>query len=59
MVFGLRKKPAGEAVEEPTVAGEAAATPMDEKNEGAIASGIDVDQSLDQLKKFKKAHQWV
>ena len=30
-----------------------------EKGEGVIASGIDVDASLDQLKKFKKTHQWV
>jgi hypothetical protein len=59
MVFGLRKKPAGgDVVEEPTVA-ETATTPIDEKSEGVQASGIDVDQSLDQLKKFKKTHQWV
>lgn len=59
MVFGLRKAPgAGQVAEEPT-------PNVDEKGkgkgegEGVVASGIDVDASLDQLKKFKKTHQWV
>lgn len=59
MVFSLRKKPADEVVEEPPAAGETRATPIDEKNEVVVASGVDVGQSLDQLKKFRKTHQWV
>ena len=60
MVFGLRKAPAaGQVTEEPTVADNVGTTNIDEKGEGVAASGIDVDASLDQLKKFKKTHQWV
>jgi hypothetical protein len=60
MVFGLRKAPgAGQTTEEPTVADNAGTTNIDEKGEGVVASGFDVDASLDQLKKFKKTHQWV
>jgi hypothetical protein len=60
MVFGLRKAPvAGQVAEEPTVADNVGTTNIDEKGEGVVASGIDVDASLDQLKKFKKTHQWV
>jgi len=60
MVFGFRKSPGAErTAEEPTVVENAAATPIDEKGETVQASGIDVDASLDQLKKFKKTHQWV
>lgn len=60
MVFGLRKAPgAGQETEEPTVVDNTATTPIDEKGEAVQASGIDVDASLDQLKKFKKTHQWV
>lgn len=64
MVFGFRKSPgAGEVAEEPTVVenneNNTATSDIDEKGETIQASGIDVDASLDQLKKFKKTHQWV
>jgi hypothetical protein len=59
MDFGFRKSPgAGQTAEEPSVV-ENTATTIDEKGETVQASGIDVDASLDQLKKFKKTHQWV
>lgn len=54
MVFGFRKSPgAGQTAEDPTI------VENDEKGETVQSSGIDVDASLDQLKKFKKTHQWV
>jgi hypothetical protein len=60
MVFGFRKSPgAGQATEEPSVVENAGTTPIDEKGEAVQSSGIDIDASLDQLKKFKKTHQWV
>jgi hypothetical protein len=58
MVFGFRKSP-GATAEEPTAVETAATTAIDEKGETVQSSGIDVDASLDQLKKFKKTHQWV
>jgi hypothetical protein len=60
MIFGFRKSPGvGKATEEPTVIENAGTTPIDEKGETVQSSGIDIDASLDQLKKFKKTHQWV
>ncbi len=61
MVFGLRKAPgAGQISAEPNYADNNTPTAnVDEKGEAITASGIDVDASLDQLKKFKKTHEWV
>jgi hypothetical protein len=58
MVFGFRKSPGGQTAKEPTIEN-APTTPIDEKEETVRTSGIDVDASLDQLRKFKKTHQWV
>jgi hypothetical protein len=67
MVLGFRKKPTGEEVVEPV---EAQATPAAEEGKEvdttgvAQTSGIDivdeeiVEESLDQLRKFQKLHQW-
>ena len=55
MVFGLRKaSAAGQVTEEPTAVDNATTTNIDAKDEGVVASGIDIDTSLDQLKKFTR-----
>lgn len=64
MAFGLFKRkdqtqtapePEGVTIESP--AEERAE--QEEKAEAIRATGIDVDETVDQLQKFKKIHKWV
>ena len=60
MAFGLfrrkeRQEPAAATIESPA---EQAATDKEQTN-AISATGIDVEESLQQLQKFKKIHKWV
>jgi hypothetical protein len=62
MAFGLFKRKDQRQTTQGSVTIESPAeerADQEEKTEAIRASGVDVEETIDQLEKFKKIHKWV